>query len=1611
MPRYLGINYWQNMIEQRREFYSRALLLVPHHLHQEDSANRFKSNRQELNEDQWKICRDTGPFEDIIVTEGLDIFRQFKDVYGSITEADGRIPEMYDRRTEFHLIDDHMAEIVPSSNPESVDSFLSVELFEPFDPLDEAKEVFEKENLYEYGDEKEKDKLEDVLLSDGLKDTCNNFPKLSTLIHCLQSRSVKDPLADEDGRTYSEVLVFNDHFKMEREVASVQQSTEETSIHLETFEKCTFSDHKAWELEDVILPPWKKGEEDSVNSMLDIHSHVKTYISSEAEQQFEDKHDDWHLVPDSFITAAVEEPDITGISSPSGVDFLTLNDPAVESKDGKLESRALLESPILPCKSPEVHAWNLADQLRELKPASPVFNTSHGFLRQFEKEAIITKVWEHEKFFDEILALRLPEPVVAEEHFPGHVSVPDLVNQLQLVEESGLGNVELQLRWDPWLSYRAVMTRALQVEQADFGVGTMATSVPNVDEVFLKYTLNELHGDVDTDADIQTVILQQGTGTTHAHHKALNLLISAEGKSNKDNMEEPLNSRGDGIGHSKVNLPTIKDKMPRSVVTDDDSFTGFSPLDEFLMMRTSTIKKHFENKQSDKISVTKQSCEHQRDIIHGVDETVPQIALCKTVDVPLSGSHMQVFNALHSFARPYVDVLKQAGEIPHQASMFSLKVDLTRFLVKEKEQLDRQADSGDVYKSAVVVYAVVGAVDLLVHCCLESAISHLSTVHEKYHSTLGGSLESIRKELFQFKVSFDQNNILHPKVGILCKNIEETVKSSSGDGKGNKVLVVTKRNLHSLMCYLEKALSVCADIFPYFTKTMEEDTFSEVENHNCFILSESALNKLTKWDMFSLVIEYEAESNSSTCRKCQDIGVSHLGLKGDVQDMKTEETQEVYPLQMKKSDVKVTVIGSVNLTSQKNLLQLLESRHNIAVIERENSDSDSRPCVDVIMDERHCVVLHSLMNFTDEWQVENLSRKLVVLSLQFTYCWIMFYSTDSKSKGYLLPDAVVANICKLEAALANLNSNTGRFQITYKVLIAYDLVHLAATVRLCCDKCVEMSTVWTKQQWTRPWISGDASREEKFLTSLQCLNSFSAQLLLSRTSLVSLLSCTLSQLKQIAPELPEKVHLMFYKMINCDTGLHLRSHDTEKLDMELMAQPTLVPNKETEYRCPDSSTHGHLYQGSNMTSRCGYQNLKEVQIPRFSEDFQPKQPKSEGCSTQSLPIFQPNGFSEDPDFRLVEQYPTQSFLSQGTNDTPGNSQGYTKPNEYVLAKMEGMTENEARQFEETVTPDFDLLGDADIQRLTAGPSAEVNVINQARLSDVFRPGKMHTSARMYVNGDQDILSGCTPTVAKKKPSFSSVLREKMNSKNRFLHEFNQSNPFDDVYRNQQCSSTTLITESHESGYFPEKSIGKSYVDPGCVDDSHLVVRKIHGLPIPDARVNHTYVDLGRSMLPRCHERRPPLHSSSDGRWPDLTKTSSSMKKSLLGQPALSENFQSSLLKPPVQRVSIGLAQPLRRDTQQEQEQKGRQSTTRWMNYDSPPMDMEPDSPYHGTSTHKEQPYTYRHQHHEPSRLFQADEDQGEDVSYLFEDFPNKRKKLTYKPLPGRSRGQTVLAFR
>ena len=74
--------------------------------------------------------------------------------------------------------------------------------------------------------------------------------------------------------------------------------------------------------------------------------------------------------------------------------------------------------------------------------------------------------------------------------------IGEVFTQLQLVEESGLGHVELQLGWDPLVSSGVVMTQAAQVEQLQLEGVSRDTTTVDIEERFVKYQYCEMIGEM-----------------------------------------------------------------------------------------------------------------------------------------------------------------------------------------------------------------------------------------------------------------------------------------------------------------------------------------------------------------------------------------------------------------------------------------------------------------------------------------------------------------------------------------------------------------------------------------------------------------------------------------------------------------------------------------------------------------------------------------------------------------------------------------------------------------------------------------------------------------------------------------------------------------------------------------------------------------------------------------------------------------------------------------------------------------------------------------------------------------------------------------------------------
>lgn len=94
-------------------------------------------------------------------------------------------------------------------------------------------------------------------------------------------------------------------------------------------------------------------------------------------------------------------------------------------------------------------------------------------------------------------------------------------------------------------------------------------------------------------------------------------------------------------------------------------------------------------------------------------------------------------------------------------------------------------------------------------------------------------------------------------------------------------------------------------------------------------------------------------------------------------------------------------IGSGKITLHVDLLQLLETKHNVLIYERQYSyprprDPLTKMCLqpDIMIDERTCIHLQHLPSLADEDKYEGLRDTVLSLSLKCNKCCVILYSSN-----------------------------------------------------------------------------------------------------------------------------------------------------------------------------------------------------------------------------------------------------------------------------------------------------------------------------------------------------------------------------------------------------------------------------------------------------------------------------------------------------------------------------------------------------------------------------------------------------------------------------------------
>ncbi|CAG2207472.1 unnamed protein product [Mytilus edulis] len=1454
MVKYLGLDYLKLAVNRKQEFLNKALIAVQNILEVIDlyTHKGTSYDRKFLSEE-----RSIGSCFEAAVPE-IDI---------------GKAVEKFDSDTEdedlgyFNLED-----FVPSLesddydiNSNKNDTKCDAEGSSKHDKKSKNlfNEVHQKDNLHDDSSLK----LEETLTEDVFVLLKSNLPSLKCLIGRLHQNQVKDPLSRKDASTCN--LQTNDNLRLCTPITTKKNIAD---CLQEEFVRVAVATDDEMLLEEALSPfssPKEEKTSDEVTLLKDLNEISHNDLET-GEISFPAASSDINMCGEKLQkekNAEINKED----------NFLNMN--KIGDTEDDFEQKALLDSPLIINKF-TIDSDNLQIQsvLHTLPKLQVHESDTNGFLKPAEIDVIKGRIWQKEKYFSDVLSMRIAEPEI-KVSLVSHISLQTVIQQQNLVKEDHIGDAELSLSWDPVGSTVGnIKEPCSTTEKIDLTVKENISS-----EVFQTNFEKCQYSDMHCEKD--DVIELSNTNTIVKNNEEIQL----ESVENHQMMVSSIETVKEDASISKPESKSMDWKRP----VDNNKIWS--------------------------------------DII----------------TVQLGGKFENIVSAIDEKICYLLSSLKTAGDDLQNQDSSSLNTDYTRFLLKQKEK--QMTDSKDTeqikesYRTTVCLHALCGARDILINYCLESAIAHLQAAEDKYKSYLTGGIEDIRQKLFQLSCNFQQNNIYHPKVIAACKEVEKCFQFRNNSEK--KVLIVVKRKIPSFLKVLEKVICHCSLVkLKIQEESQNKNIVASLEECNCMIIPSNLLDKHFPWAMINLVIEYEYDKQATLLTICETQNIKLVSFKIKLSSSESSSQQEVNiqkTLSRCKELQQTTILGSSKLTSCGDILPLLETRYNLIVIERNYSMFDGTlyfPDIDI--DEKACIVLHSLTDMADVNNLEPFVKKIISLSLKYTKCWILLLNLSKSGKSYPYAGRCVSNLFKLQASLGNYVSKHDSFET--KVLTCCSAEDICSNIRKICDMERKYSEVWNKEEWTDgSWLHEHFTNEEKFLLSIPCLNSISCQVILKKMTLKDLMSCSKDNLVKTLPMFPQRIIEMLFSIIHSKQGLNsklhretLQSNQNQTLNRvsEEHNQNTIITidedsddqyinNTECHYKEPLSANSKYFGNPENTLkppvirtqNRSDQENIGNLKsnIPidarknsvTYNLDIRGNHNSSH---LQLEPVFktknrmQLNGSNEE-ESGTYEMHPYgfeghRFGFPSGDQDTQGTedslSQSSVKLNEYQKAEIEG-NEHWLKRFEleKSDCPDESILTNnrSHHQLFVAEPIDDYIDLTYAR-SNAER---------------QRILS---PETAELQYGRQNVI-----GRNKVKQTQN-----DQYGRSIVCPSIQPVT--------PSRRCALKHINTASNDEKNLNMYSQSDIPHSALSQNkgqressqsvkynqnrHADTEERISITENCQDEISEKNSGTRNFTVDLTETT----RKILKQAYQSPRFGVCQTRPLSQRISVGLAQPLRRET-------------------------------------------------------------------------------------------------
>ncbi|KAM9214026.1 protein shortage in chiasmata 1 ortholog [Leptosomus discolor] len=1056
---------------------------------------------------------------------------------------------------EFHVSNELMA-VIPSSNPCS-----QTDIAGPFLLM---KNVFKEESTQDkylkidYTTEFKEQwqdlcMEEELLFIDHLENFRKKLPTSSILLSRLQFFYVKDPLLDSEGQNLTEENVFRECLTFQNEI-KMEESKKELQGIKENFCTIPVEDEEYFILPvelEFCKPSSGRSESVKVPSYLELKELL-------------------NLAPE---TMADEDMCKDVIKEAKCVPYL------------KDETEVPLTPPYRRQRS-----W--VNFLRTGLQEEPVSLSGNSILiTEPSREYIESLLWQSEKYWDKMNSLLLVEFQTVKLAYQHH-SLTELKEMLA-VEAEGPMLSSLEEGWWLHLGLNPVCIETLEQLKMDASntnsllpteVETFTRFTSHQLERWLEEKNSVTNQELlsaerhQLDKVINLYMLQQTQrqyfalhistpfAKIHSTHTSVEELTGGNIKKNK--VEEAIYFLNQGKKTHKsaesVNCKDVSSKQDSSSSSQNPASFAFatkwdnddSDLSNFIMLRSKHTLSQREKKNY--VDSPEKALQPEEQHIHVQKEDSP---VCETirieeekqenedsviVDIQASESQCQAYCLLEAAATSVLKDLTHLGVLASVNWSFdSVKFDHTRFFLKQQEKVicddfkegKTEEKKIKLFRRAALVHLLVTVRDLLLTCGLDTALVFLSKAKDIYKNVLESCLNNIWRQLKIVQYSSQKKCETNPKITELQCQMLNWMQRYGEEHKVNNILIITRMDSEREKAVLIHALSRVEGLKAMDLNSEKKGTFLGCKDiisnrYSCVIVRNQQIGADFPWTHFSLVMEYDYSENSCWKNLCKNLKVTYMTFKTTLPEIiQMGNHCGSFLLEVQIPYVFLTTEGLLNMP---DILQLLESKYSITFVERNSSYSlrlfgSTDRYVVLTIDECTAIFLQTMEELNYEKSCDNVLSKLMALSLQYTCCWVVFYSRERLRLEYSLKGDTLLNLVLIYAKLIELTQKSEDFEV--KVVLTPGIEETALLIRQIADNILVASNISPHEWLDKSWLSVLPSETEKCLLTFPCINPLVAQFMLRKgSSLNRLFLASFDQLQELLPEVPIKVLKHFSDM-------------------------------------------------------------------------------------------------------------------------------------------------------------------------------------------------------------------------------------------------------------------------------------------------------------------------------------------------------------------------------------------------------------------------------------------------------------------------------------------------